>query len=175
MSESDTQLGHTSVRSVALSPSIISEITNQNEYLKNLWLQEQEQSKILKAKLLKLEKQIESISLLEASANRILQKCFLAAESVTKQNDMFQTFAVELTTTLQVRHAALFFIDKDTNTLWSASDYSYDINNSTLGLVYLKNKIIHIDGNNQENNPDQVLSHTSTFEDSSTKNILNAV
>ena len=85
---------------------------------------------------------------------------------------MFQTFAVELTTTLQVKHAALFFIDKDTNTLWSASDYSYDINNSTLGLVYLKNKIIHIDANNQENNPDQVLSHTSTFEDSSTKNIL---
>mgnify|MGYP001213846998 CR=1 FL=1 len=123
-------------------------------------------------KLLKLENQIESISLLEASANRILQKCFLAAESVTKQNDMFQTFAVELTTTLQVRHAALFFIDKDTNTLWSASDYSYDINNSTLGLVYLKNKIIHIDANNQENNPDQVLSHSSTFEDSSTKNIL---
>ena len=68
MSEGDTQLGHTSVRSVALSPSIISEITNQNRYLKNLWLQEQEQNNILKAKLLKLEKKIESISLLEASA-----------------------------------------------------------------------------------------------------------
>ena len=67
----------TSVRSVALSPSIISEITNQNEYLKNLWLQEQEQNNILKAKLLKLEKKFESISLLEASANKFYKNVSL--------------------------------------------------------------------------------------------------
>ncbi len=175
-------LRSSSIRSIVLSPGVISKLTNQNEYLKNLWLTEQENSKALRERVHHLEKKLAHTALLEATANRILQKCFLAAESIAKQNDMFQTVAVELTTVLQVKHVALFFIDSTTNKLWSAGDYNYDINNSVLGQVYLKNKIVHIENNHITNNSmenkleDSLKLDSSdnygNFEDSSTENIL---
>ena len=174
-------LRSSSIRSIVLSPGVISKLTNQNEYLKNLWLTEQENSKALRERVHHLEKKLAHTALLEATANRILQKCFLAAESIAKQNDMFQTVAVELTTVLQVKHVALFFIDSTTNKLWSAGDYNYDINNSVLGQVYLKNKIVHIENNHitnnsMENKLEDSLKLSSdnygNFEDSSTENIL---
>jgi GAF domain-containing protein/putative methionine-R-sulfoxide reductase with GAF domain len=168
------------IHNIVPSPGLISKLTDQNSHLKKLWLAEQQNSKELREKMYEMEKRQSRISLLASTSDRILQKCFLAAQSISKQNEMFQTFAVELTTTLQVQHAALFFIDKDSNSLWSAGDYNYDINNSLLGQVYLKNKIVHIENDNvinKNNNDDSSNNHNSDsdyghFEDSSSENIL---